>query len=153
MQKSKSTVINDVRVTVEANGDSNTNILLQERKKEPYLSPWGFISFEEMFSFIDTKHITPQSLRIFFFLLKIIEYENKITVSQVWIAKQLSIHKSQVSRCFKKLIENGVLFKEIDEFDRKFYRVNPDICWRGSSASLNRYRKQRADQELQKMFA
>ena len=153
MQQSKSTVISDVRVTVEANGDSNTKISVQERKKEPYSSPWGFIDFNELAFLLSNKSITREAFFVLSLLLKIMEYENKITISQTWIAKKLEIHKTQVNRSFKNLIENGVLFKEIDEFDRKFYRVNPDICWRGSSASLNRYRKQRADQELQKMFA
>ena len=153
MSKSRTSIISNVRVTVEACHDSNTNISVLERKKEPYSSPWGFISFEEIFSFLTNKGISRCSLRIFLFLLKIMEYENKITVTQVWIAKQLGIHESDVSRSFKYLVENGLLFKEIDEFDRKFYRVNPDICWRGSSASLNRYRRRLADQELQDMFA
>ena len=153
MRQSKSTVINDVRVTVEASDGSNTKILVQERKKQPYSSSWGFVAFDELFLLKHTKSIPPESFHLLFFLLKIMDYENKITVSQVWIAKQLEMSKSQVSRCFKNLVENGVLFKEIDDCDRKFYRVNPDLCWRGSSASLNRYFRQRADQELREMFS
>ena len=155
MNKSKSATFNDVNVNVnvEASNGSNPKITVIEHKKPPYSSTWGFISFEEMFSVMENKNITRESLRVLALILKIMEYENKITVSQIWITKQLLMSPSQVSRCFKNLIENGILFKEIDEFDRHFYRVNPDICWRGSSASLDRYFKQRADQELREMFA
>ena len=153
MKKTKTSIINDVRVTVEASQDSETNISVLERKKAPYSSPWGFINFNELASLLANKSITRESLVVLNLILRVMEYENKITITQVWIAKQLGIDKTQVNRSFKNLLENCILFKEIDEFDRKFYRVNPDICWRGSSASLNRYRKQRADQELNKMFA
>lgn len=81
---------------------------------------------------------------VLFYLLSILEYENRLTVCKATIAKDLGMHASSVSRAFRKL-ETADLIMPTEH--RSIYTLSPELAWRGSGknhvAALAKLRKEK----------
>ncbi len=65
-------------------------------------------------------------------LLARLDFENYIQVVQVDIAKDLGMHKENVNRSIKRLLELGILLEGPKIGRSRTYRLNPNYGWKGS---------------------
>jgi len=56
-------------------------------------------------------NISQNELKVITYILEVMEYGNLISINQTAIAKELGLHKSNVSYVFKKLVSKNILIK------------------------------------------
>ena len=112
------------------------------KKRNPYREGWIQVSLDGIAMLIEAESLTMESLLVFLVVLENLDYENVLTCSQVYIAKRLGISGTQVSRSFKKLLKESILFKEKTSKGLTRYLVNPDFCWRGKEYNLRKFRRE-----------
>ena len=78
-----------------------------------------------------------QSVRVLFFLMGRLDYENFVRQSRQEIGNTLGMQKGNVSRAIKELRESGIL----DEDDNRSLRLNTTFGWRGKVSNLNKLHK------------
>lgn len=87
-----------------------------------------------------------ETLRVFNYLISVIDYENKIPLMQKDMAINLGMSPTNMSRCIKDLLERGII--DIDKvYGRtKLYRMNNYYSWRGKVKNLIKQRKENRDE-------
>lgn len=80
------------------------------------------------------KELNPEQMRIFMIMLGICDFENWVKVPQKEIAEELEMEVPHISRGLKGLFEKGFIQK-IKHGSSNFYRINPEIAWKGSYSS------------------
>ena len=112
------------------------------KKQAPYRE-WNMLN-QSAFVYLAKLRLTGESLNVLMILLGTCDFENKVTVSQTWIASELGMSKSQVNRAFKNLIDVGVLERKTTSGGLKFYQISHDYCWKGKVKNLNSQRRNQA---------
>jgi hypothetical protein len=90
------------------------------------------------------RKIGAEAKNVLLFLLGKIDYDNKVAISQIEIARELEMKRQNVSRAIKALIDARVL--EVMDPQRKRrqrLRVNDEYAWRGNLQTLRMLRKDR----------
>jgi len=78
-----------------------------------------------------SKELTEGELRVFNYMLGVMDFENWINIPQRQIAKEIGIHPVTVSKIVKQLAEKGYI--EIYKKGREnYYRVRPEVAWKGT---------------------
>lgn len=107
---------------------------------------WLAMAQEELLDkLMNTRHL--DDCRVLFALLKHVESENAIAVSQVKIARLLQMSTPQVNRAIKRLIELKVLLKEEKEGMHSLYRLSPELGWKGSGKNHIRAMREYKEQQ------
>jgi DNA-binding MarR family transcriptional regulator len=80
--------------------------------------------------------LTPTSLRVLFFVMSRMDYQNYVRVTQRTIADELNISPPAVSVAFKDLIRQQVLVYSAEPADpqRRVMRVSATVAWRGNAS-------------------
>lgn len=85
--------------------------------------------------------------KVFFLMLTHLDFENRLLINQSEIARALGMHRQNVQRSIKKLLEMGTLLEGPKVGQSRSYQLNPNLAWRGSAANhkkaLEKQRKQR----------
>jgi len=77
------------------------------------------------------KELTEGELRVFNYMLGVMDFENWINIPQKQIAKEIGIHPVTVSKIVKQLAEKGYI--EIYKKGREnYYRIRPEVAWKGT---------------------
>jgi DNA-binding MarR family transcriptional regulator len=77
------------------------------------------------------KELTEGELRVFNYMLGVMDFENWIGIPQKEIAKEVGIHPKTISRIMKRLVEKGYI--EIYKKGREnYYRIRPEVAWKGT---------------------
>ena len=77
------------------------------------------------------KELTEGELRVFNYMLGVMDFENWISIPQKQMAKEVGIHPVNVSKIVKRLKEKGYI--EIYKKGREnFYRIRPEVAWKGT---------------------
>jgi predicted transcriptional regulator len=120
-------------------------------KKQNGFKRWLAMAQEELLdTLMQFKHL--DDCRVLFALLKHVEYENRISVSQADISRLLSMAAPQVNRAIKRLLESGVILKEPKRTGTNcYYHLSPEFGWKGSSK--NHVKARREYQESQRKTA
>lgn len=58
-------------------------------------------------------NISQNELKVITYILEVMEFGNLISINQTSIAKELGLHKSNVSYTFKRLVEKNILIKKM----------------------------------------
>lgn len=105
----------------------------------------GFIEIAKMkINAAKKKMVGAEAKNVFLFLLGRIEYENKVAVSQIEIARELEMKKQNVSRAIKALIEEGVLEVEDPLRKRRLrMKLSDKYAWKGKLNTLREEQKRR----------
>ena len=78
-----------------------------------------------------SKELTEGELRVFNYMLGVMDFENWINIPQKQIAKEIGIHPKTISRIVKSLAEKGYI--EIYKKGREnYYRIRPEVAWKGT---------------------
>lgn len=96
------------------------------------------MTFQDSLEIIATDDdMTGQTLKVMLLLMANLEFENYISIKQVAIAQKLNIHKSEVSKAIRLLVEKGIILK-VKEGTTVGYKLNPHYGWKGSVANMRR---------------
>ncbi|MDD5228577.1 MAG: GIY-YIG nuclease family protein [Methylococcales bacterium] len=95
----------------------------------------SILMFQDSLELIATdKELTGATKSVLFLLLSRLEFENYIHIRQVEIAEKLSMHKPDVSKSIKMLVQKGIIMK-INE-GAAGYKLNPQYGWKGKVENL-----------------
>jgi biotin operon repressor len=72
-------------------------------------------------------------LRVLLLLMARLDFENLIQLEQTLIAEKLGLHKQNVNRSIKRLVDIGCLLEGPKIGRSRTYRLNPSYGWKGSS--------------------
>ena len=72
-------------------------------------------------------------LRVLLLLMARLDFENLIQLEQTLIAEKLGLHKQNVNRSIKRLVDIGCLLEGPKIGRSRTYRLNPNYGWKGSS--------------------
>ncbi len=71
--------------------------------------------------------------RVFHYLCYVLQYDNWVDISTVWVAEKLNINRSQVSRAISTLEKKGLLIRG-EKIGRHYkWRLNPEVTWKGTA--------------------
>ena len=80
------------------------------------------------------KELKNDELKVFNYFLSVMDFENWINIPQKEIAKDLGIHRVNVSKAIKGLREKGYI-QVIKKSGENYYRINPNVAWKGNEKS------------------
>jgi DNA-binding transcriptional ArsR family regulator len=76
------------------------------------------------------KELSNDELKVFNYMLGIMDFENWIHIPQKELAKDIGLHITNVSKAIKGLEKKGYI--EVYKKGRSnYYRINPEIAWKG----------------------
>ena len=120
-------------------------------KRDPYSKGWIMNSQEALEILAKDKAFTKDSLRILIFLSARLDFENWIQITQKEIAEILEIKKQNVSKAIKLLEEKGIILRGPKIGRAYAFRLNPDFGWKGKVKNLDKYRKDKFDEEQKEL--
>ena len=71
--------------------------------------------------------------RVLLILMAWLDFENRVAVEQTAIAQKLGMHKQQINRSIKRLVDLGCLLDGPKVGRSRTYRLNPNYGWKGSA--------------------
>lgn len=101
-----------------------------------------FMGFQDAFAELAKKRISAEAKNVFLFILGKVDYDNRLTIPQAEIARQLGMHRQNVSRAMTALVKEGVLLVEEPLLGRtRRFRLNDRYGWKGKLKNLRTKRK------------
>jgi len=91
--------------------------------------------------------MTAETVRVFYFLLGRVDYENKLIIHQAEVAQELRITPATMSRIMKKLVDKHFLTKEVVGRST-IYTVDCEVAWRGSASNLRHKRTETRNEAM-----
>jgi len=92
-------------------GDVKVTTIVNTEKKVS-LKDQFVMAFTSNLRALAELNISQNELKVITYILEIMEYGNLISINQTAIAKELGLHKSNVSYVFKKLVTKNILIKQ-----------------------------------------
>lgn len=80
-------------------------------------------------------NLTGTDFKVLMKLLGQLDFDNLIQIEQAEIARQLGMHRPDVNKSIKRLVELGSLLEGPRIGRSRTYRLNPDYGWKGSAKS------------------
>ena len=106
------------------------------------------MTFQDSIKLIATdKDMTGQTLKVMLLLMSGLEFENYIAIKQVAIARELGMHKVDVSKAMKLLVEKGIILK-VKEGSTTGYKLNPNYGWKGRVSNLEAEKRRIANERV-----
>lgn len=85
---------------------------------------------------------------VFLLCVRYALFENQIDATQFKIAARLKMRPEHVSKAFKTLLQNGLIYLIISEGGKKTYCINGDYLWKGSEKRRTIESKRRRNEFL-----
>ena len=120
------------------------------RKRNPYRKGWVMNSQEAMISVAKDKDIKGETHRVLWFISGILDFENWIQLSATEIAKELGMHRPDVSKAIKVLETKEIILRGPKVGRSYAFMLNPEFGWKGKVKNLNEYRKKQDDEWLKR---
>ncbi|MCY5740835.1 replication/maintenance protein RepL, partial [Salmonella enterica subsp. enterica serovar 1,4,[5],12:i:-] len=92
-------------------GDVKVTTIVQNEKKVS-LKDQFVMAFTSNLRALAELNISQNELKVITYILEVMEFGNLISINQTSIAKELGLHKSNVSYTFKRLVEKNILIKK-----------------------------------------
>ena len=80
------------------------------------------------------RELKNDELKVFNYMLGIMDFENWISISQKEIAKEIGFDERRVRRAIKGLKDKGYI-EIIKKGRENYYKINPQIAWKGDEKS------------------
>ena len=117
------------------------------RKRNPYGNGWVMNSQDAATLLAKDKDIKGETHRVLWLIIGILDFENWVQLSVTEIAKELKMHRPDVSKAMKVLEQKEVILRG-PKLGRSYaFMLNPDFGWKGKVKNLDDYRKQKEDEE------
>jgi biotin operon repressor len=95
------------------------------------------MTFDNGLDFLAKSRLNGETLRVLLYMMKYMEFENYIKITQQQLADELGMRRQHISRSIKKLCEKNIIEK-VKKGRDNYYRLNPEIAWRGSVTELEK---------------
>ena len=118
------------------------------RKRNPYGKGWVMNSQDAAILLAKDKEIKGETHRVLWLIIGILDFENWVQLSVTEIAKELKMHRPDVSKAMKVLEEKEIILRGPKVGRSYAFMLNPEFGWKGKVKNLDDYRKQRDEQEL-----
>ena len=110
------------------------------RKRNPYGKGWVMNSQDAAILLAKDKDIKGETHRVLWFIIGILDFENWVQLSVTEIAKELKMHRPDVSKAMK-VLENKQIILRGPKVGRSYaFRLNPYFGWKGKVKNLEDYR-------------
>lgn len=116
-------------------GDVKVTTIVNTEKKVS-LKDQFVMAFTSNLRALAELNISQNELKVITYILEVMEYGNLISINQTAIAKELGLHKSNVSYVFKKLVAKNILIKE-----NGHTFMNSNLFAKGLNHKLNEERR------------
>lgn len=118
-------------------------------KRNPYSKGWFMNNQETSIILAKDKDIKGRTHRVLRYIEGILDFENWIYISITDIAKELEIHRPDVSKAIKLLEEKEIILKGPKINNTKTYMLNPNFGWKGKVKNLEQYRKDKEKERIE----
>ncbi len=113
------------------------------KKRNPYTRGWTMNSQEASVLLAKDKEIKGETHRVLRFIEGILDFENWIYVSITEIAKELEMHRQDVSKAIKVLQKKEIILRGPKIGRSHTFMLNPDFAWKGKVKNLEQYREEK----------
>ncbi|MEL4897325.1 MarR family transcriptional regulator [Crocosphaera sp. Alani8] len=79
--------------------------------------------------------INGNAIRVFHYLCYVLEYDNWIDISTVWVAEKMGLKRQQVSKALSTLEKKGLLIRGEKIGNHYKWRLNPEAAWMGRATT------------------
>lgn len=115
-----------------------------ERKPKswhPYELSGGFMlvsknGLAELGARLADRSLGMQAVRVLLAMAENCDFENRVRTGQKDLSRILEMDQSDVSKATKALVECGMVEKP--ENSRGYFRINPNLLWKGSGKTLKK---------------
>ncbi len=116
------------------------------RKRNPYSKGWVMNSQDAAILLAKDKDIKGETHRVLWIIIGILDFENWVQLSVTEIAKELKMHRPDVSKAMKVLEEKEIILRGPKVGRSYAFMLNPDFGWKGKVKNLDEYRRRKEDQ-------
>ena len=117
------------------------------RKRDPYAKGWVMNSQDAAILLAKDKDIKGETHRVLWIIIGILDFENWVQLSVTEIAKELKMHRPDVSKAMKVLEEKEIILRGPKVGRSYAFMLNPEFGWKGKVKNLDEYRKERDEEE------
>ena len=117
------------------------------RKRNPYSKGWVMNSQDAAILLAKDKDIKGETHRVLWIIIGILDFENWVQLSVTEIAKELKMHRPDVSKAMKVLEEKEIILRGPKVGRSYAFMLNPEFGWKGKVRNLDEYRKERDERE------
>lgn len=111
----------------------------QRKGRHPYGERWLAMNQETMAKVSADKTLKSEPLRLWLYLLSVLDFENWIAVKQADIAAKLGIHKVNISKAFTELERRGMIERGERVLGGAFsWSLNETNVWKGTVPNLEK---------------
>ncbi len=119
------------------------------RKRNPYGNGWVMNSQDAAILLAKDKDIKGETHRVLWLIIGILDFQNWVQLSVTEMAKELKMHRPDVSKAMKVLEQKEVILRGPKVGRSYAFMLNPEFGWKGKVKNLDDYRKQKEDEEKQ----
>ena len=112
-----------------------TLVAIPKREK---VDGWLMIFQDSLIQLAKDKEITLTPRRVLDYLIGLADYDNKIVVSQSFLAEELNLYRPDVSHAISLLLKKGYLEKGPKSGRSFTYRLIPELGYKGRAKSWKR---------------
>ncbi len=117
------------------------------RKRNPYGKGWVMNSQDAAILLAKDRGIKGETHRVLWIIIGILDFENWVQLSVTEIAKELTMHRPDVSKAMKVLEEKEIILRGPKVGRSYAFMLNPEFGWKGKVKNLDEYRKERDELE------
>ncbi len=117
------------------------------RKRNPYGKGWVMNSQDAAILLAKDRDIKGETHRVLWIIIGILDFENWVQLSVTEIAKELTMHRPDVSKAMKVLEEKEIILRGPKVGRSYAFMLNPEFGWKGKVKNLDEYRKERDELE------
>ena len=100
-----------------------------------------FMAIQEGFLHLAQLDLTGEQLRVLLYIMGKLDFENYICLTQKSVSEALNLHKSNVSKAFKVLVEKGIIHEGPKVGRIKTYRLDPSFGYKGRYKNYEKVKK------------
>jgi len=100
-----------------------------------------FMAIQEGFLHLAQLDLTGEQLRVLLYIMSKLDFENYICLTQKSVSEALNLHKSNVSKAFKVLVEKGIIHEGPKVGRIKTYRFDPSFGYKGRYKNYEKVKK------------
>jgi len=110
------------------------------------------IVFQEGLDWLAEQDLKGKDLKILLKILSQLDFDNYWHVEQKYLAEEMGLDRSNLSKTIRKLVDLGILYRDTKKGKTRSYRLNPTIAHKGAKnykATLADFHKYQKTQKME----
>lgn len=108
------------------------------RLRHPYRDWWIMLHQDKSQAIAQDRSLDGTDLRVYLYLVGLLDYENYIPMTQTQVAEQLRLRYQHLNRSVRKLVDREVLEEGPSIGRIRSYRLNPEYGYKGKVTNLQK---------------